>query len=251
MRIARLVARLGRAGLDAVLPPLCLACGAIVDSPGALCPACWARTAWLGPPLCACCGAPFTLAPERADARCAACLAAPPPFARARAAFRYEGAGRELVLGFKHADRLHLALALGAWAARAGAELLAEADLVAPVPLHWTRLARRRFNQAALVARAAARLAGRPCVPDLLVRRRRTPPQTALGRLARARNVRGAFSVRRRHRARVAGKRIVLVADVFTTGATAAACARALLGAGAAAVDVLTLARVVRAEVAG
>jgi hypothetical protein len=162
-RIALFLRRLGRAGLDAVLPPLCLACGAIVDSPGALCPGCWTRTAWLGPPLCACCGAPFTLAPERQDARCAACLAAPPPFARARAAFRYEGAGRDLVLGFKHADRLHLVPALGAWAARAGAELLAESDLVAPVPLHWDEARPPPLQPGPRWSRArAARLAGRP-----------------------------------------------------------------------------------------
>lgn len=150
------------------------------------------------------------------------------------------------MLGFKHGDRLHGAPAYGEWLARAGAELLADADLVAPVPLHWTRLARRRYNQSALLANAAARIAGRRCVPDLLVRTRRTPQQGDMGRAARRRNVRRAFCVAAAYTALLPGKRIVLVDDVLTTGATAEACVETLLEAGAAAVDLLTLARVVR-----
>lgn len=251
LRAARRAARLA---LDAVLPPQCLACARLVDAPGTLCGTCWSRIAWLAPPLCACCGRPFEFDPGMGagDERllCGPCLRAPPDFARARAVFRYDEASRGLVLAFKHADRTHGAPAFGRWLARAGAELLAEADLVAPVPLHWTRLAWRRFNQSALLAQAAAAASGRPCVPDLLIRRRRTPTQGELGRSARARNVRRAFAVHRRHGGKVAGRRIVLVDDVFTTGATVEECARTLLAAGAAAVDVLTLARVVRPEAA-
>ena len=151
-----------------------------------------------------------------------------------------------LVLGFKHADRLHAAPSFARWLAAAGEELLVDTDLVIPVPLHWTRLAWRRYNQSAILARLVARAAGLPFLADMLVRRRRTPSQGELGRTARQQNVSGAFALARRHRARVAGKRILLVDDVLTTGATLEACARTLLRAGAQQVDALTLARVVR-----
>ncbi len=239
--------RLGKAALDALLPPLCLSCQAIVDQPGAVCPACWAKLSFLGAPMCRRCGLPFPHDVGPA-AECAACVADPPPWERARAVFAYDDASRGLVLGFKHSDRLHGAPAFGRWLARAGTELAAEADIVAPVPLHWLRLALRRYNQAALLARALAAASDVACIPDLLKRTRRTPSQGKLGRGERQRNVAGAFRLRERYRARIDGKRILLVDDVLTTGATARACTKALLAAGAAAVDVVTLARVVRAE---
>lgn len=237
------------AALDAVLPPLCLSCGGVTQTPGALCAACWSKIVWLAAPLCACCGVPFEFDPAPAsneDVLCAPCLVEPPAFERARAVFRYDEASRGLVLAFKHADRTHSAPAFGRWLARAGAELLSDADVVAPVPLHWTRLAWRRYNQAALLAHAVSHASGLACVPDLLARIRRTPRQGDHGRAARRRNVRRAFAVPERHRSRVAGGRIVLVDDVFTTGATVEECARVLADNGAASVSVLTLARVVR-----
>jgi ComF family protein len=244
------IRRASFAALDAVLPPQCLSCGAATDAPGKLCATCWAKIVWLAAPLCACCGCPFEFDPLDGDDSealvCGACLRAPPLFARARAVFRYDDASRGLILAFKHADRLHGAKAYGEWLARAGAELLSSASYVAPVPLHWTRLAWRRYNQAALLATAAARSAGRPVIPDLLVRSRRTPQQGDLGAAARRRNVRRAFRVNTPYRDKLAGQRVVLVDDVFTTGATVEECTRALLEAGVAAVDILTLARVVR-----
>jgi ComF family protein len=247
---AKAVLRRGAgAMIDALLPPLCLGCHAVVGTPGTLCAACWAKVGWLAPPLCACCGLPFEFDPGIAtgeEVRCAACLRDPPAFARARAVFRYDEASRDLILAFKHADRTHAAPAFGQWLARAGGELLQQADIVAPVPLHWLRLAWRRYNQAALIARRAADAAGKRCVPDLLVRQRRTPSHGELGRAERRRNVRRAFAVPARHACNVRGARILLVDDVFTTGATVDECAKTLLAGGAAAVDVLTLARVVR-----
>lgn len=242
----RWAGRAARAALDAVLPPQCLSCAAVTDTPGKLCPTCWAKITWLAAPLCHRCGAPFEFESGSDALLCGACLRAPPAFDRARAVFRYDDAGRGLILAFKHGDRLHGVPAFGAWLARAGAELLADADLIVPVPLHWTRLAWRRYNQSALLANAAARIAERQCVPDLLVRLRRTQQQGDMGRTERRRNVRRAFAVAPRYTALLGGKRVVLVDDVLTTGATAEECVRALLDAGAAAVDLLTLARVVR-----
>ena len=232
--------------LDLLLPPRCAGCGAAVAETGALCPNCWSAIEFLAPPACQRCAYPFEFE-VTGQAHCAACSTRPPVFDRARAVLRYDAGSRNMLLAFKHADRTDLAPIFGRWLVRAGGELLAEADLVAPVPLHWTRLWARRYNQAALLARLAAAGAKRPFLPDLLIRRRRTPPQNS-GRAARARNVAGAFSVPARRRQAIEGRRVLLVDDVRTTGATLDACARALKAAGAMGVDVLTLALVVRPQ---
>jgi ComF family protein len=236
--------RVLRLALDLTLPPRCIGCGARTDAAGLTCAACWSRLTFIAPPLCVSCGAPFDfkVAGER---RCASCHAAPPSYDRARAAVIYDEGSRGLILGFKHGDRLHAAPAFGAWLARAGAELLRDADIVAPVPLHRWRLLKRRYNQAALIAGPAARRAGIVHLPDLLERHRATPSQGELGAAARRRNVAGAFRLNPRHADRVKGSRIVLIDDVLTTGATVSACARVLRRGGAASVDVLTLARAV------
>ncbi|MQA66376.1 MAG: ComF family protein [Alphaproteobacteria bacterium] len=246
---ARAAGPFGRAlrmGLDLVLPAQCLACSAIVGGEAALCAPCFARMRFLSAPLCAACGYPFELGAASVQNLCGACTRRRPAFNRARAVFAYDEASRGLVIGFKHADRTHGAPAFARWLARAGAELLPDCDVIAPVPLHRWRLWTRRYNQSALLAFALARFSGRPCVPDLLLRTRATPSQGRLGRLARMRNVRRAFAVPPRRAAVLAGQRVLLVDDVYTTGATVEEAARTLLASGARAVDVLTLARVVR-----
>ena len=246
------VAGLGRAVLDAVLPPLCLGCNEIVSAPGALCASCWQGFSFISAPHCACCGTPFAedLGPE---ALCAGCLVRRPRYHRARAALVYDDQSRRLVLPFKHGDRTDIARACGGWMARAGADLLAAADLVAPVPLHWRRLFVRRYNQAQLLARIVVRNTAADRKPrlaaDLLRRRRWTGSQAGLRAKERRSNVREAFDVHPRWRPDVSGKAVLLVDDVLTTGATVEACARVLERAGATRVDVLTLARVVRPAV--
>ncbi len=243
--IARGIRSLPGLALNALLPPRCLGCGCVVARTAALCADCWRGVQFLDPPLCALCGFPleYDLGPE---ALCGACVREPPGFDRARAVMRYDEGSRGLVLGFKHADRTEGAVAYGAWLARAGAELAAEADLIVPVPLHWMRLFARRFNQAALLAQALGRETGLPVVPDLLLRRRRTPSQGRLSVDQRRRNVAGAFAVKGARAPLLADRRVLLIDDVLTTGATAAACARTLRRGGARSVDVLVLARVVR-----
>ena len=240
-----------RAALDVILPPRCLSCGALVERQGSLCSSCWTEVTFLADPLCRRCGLPFAFDAEAQSAvpghlECGACLAEPPPFERARAVMRYDPASRPLVLGFKHGDRTEAAAPFAAWMARSGRDLLAAADLVAPVPLHWRRLFARRYNQAALLSRALARREGLPQIPDLLLRRRATPSQGRLTRRERQRNVAGAFAVNPRRAERLRGRRLLLVDDVMTTGATVAACSRVALRAGAAAVDVLVLARALK-----
>lgn len=209
-----------------------------------LCPECWDEMSFLGPPQCDTCGVPFPFDPG-AGALCAECTRARPPYARARAAFVYDDASRGMILAFKHADRTDLAPVLAAWLARPGATLLGDADIIAPVPLHWSRLLSRRYNQSALLSNYLAGAAGVRSVPDLLVRKRRTGTQGGKSRAARRRNVQGAFKVTARHVRLLRDKRVLLVDDVMTTGATLEACSRALLRAGASAVDVITIARVV------
>lgn len=235
-----------RKALDAVLPPLCLACGAVVAEPGSLCPQCWAGMGFLAPPLCHACGHPFEFESGAGEhALCAPCLTKPPPWGRGRAVLRYDDTSKPLILRFKHADRLEGASAFGRWMARAGAELLAEAEVIVPVPLHRWRLLARRYNQAAVLAQALGRHSGVAVAPDALVRLRRTPAQGHLDREQRRRNVAGAFAVVPSRRRFIHGRRVLLVDDVLTTGATLGECARVLLKAGAVAVDVLTLGRVV------
>ncbi|HEX9790784.1 MAG TPA: ComF family protein [Kiloniellales bacterium] len=245
--IGRGARRLSQLALNSLLPPRCLACGDTVEQPGALCAACWRGLDFLGPPLCAVCGLPFAFDMGPA-AVCGACAGEKPAYDRARSVLRYDDGSRGLILGFKHADRTEGAPAYGAWLARAGAELLADTELIVPVPLHWRRLFTRRYNQAALLAQALGRQARLPVAPDVLRRRRHTPSQGHLSAEARARNVAGAFAVAPAKRHLVADRRVLLVDDVLTTGATAAACAATLRRAGVAAVDVLVLARVIRAQ---
>ncbi len=244
-RAAAWALQAGRLVLDALLPPRCLVTHEPVDRPGQLSPAAWQAIDFIEPPLCACCGVPFEV-DLGSDTLCGACAKHAPAFRRARAVMRYDEGARPLVLRFKHADRTEAAPAFARWMARSGAPLLADCELIAPVPLHRWRLLRRRYNQAALLALQLGRLSGKPVVPDLLLRRRNTPSQGRLSRSQRALNVRGAFALAPRYKGQVAGKRVLLVDDVLTTGATLEACARTLTRAGAAEVDVLVLARVVR-----
>lgn len=230
--------------VDHVWPPLCANCDAEIDAPG-LCPDCWERVSFIGAPQCDMCGVPLPFG-EAGHAVCADCTRRRPPFVRARAAFVYDADSRPMILAFKHADRTDLAPVLTTLLRRPAAALLADVDLIAPVPLHWRRLLSRRYNQSALLARRLAKGSRAYCVGDLLVRTKATTSQGGKSRSGRARNVQGAFKVPPRHRAKLRDKRVLLVDDVYTTGATVEACARALLRGGAAAVDVVTLARVVQ-----
>jgi ComF family protein len=239
------VRQAARALLDLLLPPHCIACDQPVEAPGQLCADCFRQTGFITEPLCARCGVPFgSAAMGGPDRLCPGCRLVAPVFHRARAALRYDAQGRRLILPFKHADRTEIAGTLAPHMARAGIFLLRDADVLVPVPLHRARLFRRRYNQAALLASAVGCIADRPCLLDALRRRRATASLGEKSAAERVAEVTGAFAVRPSRAGRLTGKRVLLIDDVMTSGATANACAAVLLAAGARSVDVLVAARV-------
>ncbi len=226
--------------IDLIYPPRCIACPAETELAGGLCADCWAGTEFISGPVCAQCGAPVDGADKPDDLRCDDCTRHPPDWHRGRAALVYSAIGRRIVLQLKHGDRLDVVPALATWLRRAGGDLIERADIVAPVPLHWSRLVKRRYNQSAELARAVA---PDTAVPNLLRRTRTTPSLDGRPRHERREILDAAIDLSPHP---VAGQTILLIDDVLTTGATLSACARALTEAGAAEVNVLTLARVVR-----
>ncbi len=240
LRHALVVAR------DLLLPPVCPVCREPVAGAGGLCAHCWAKLSFIARPYCERLGTPFTH-DMGAGVLSVRAIADPPAYGRARAAVRYDEIARALVHALKYGDRLELAPTMGRWMAQAGNELLADADAIVPVPLHWRRLWTRRFNQAALLAEAISRSCGRPVWHAALRRVRATSQQVGLSKTERAGNVQAAFRVPEESKAIIRGKRIVLVDDVLTSGATVDACARALLRGGALNVDVVVFACVVDA----
>ena len=244
-RAATSVRRAATALVDLLLPPRCPGCGMIVAGQDRFCSDCWSQLDFIVPPACACCDLPLPNA-VGPDALCGACMANPPPFARAYAPLAYGEKARSVVMRLKYGRRIG--------AARLMADLMAmrlgdrdpvdEPPLLVPVPLHRWRIWSRGFNQSALIARHLADRFGWSLDVDALARTRQTSSMRGLGKQARAKQVRGAFRVEPDARDRIAGRTIMLVDDVFTSGATASACARALRRGGAARVEVIAFARV-------
>ncbi|WP_265517544.1 ComF family protein [Nitratireductor luteus] len=232
-----------------LFPPVCLGCRNLTARPGTLCASCWPKVRFLEQPWCPVMGTPFSHDMGEGFLSAEA-IANPPPFARARSAVIYDGVARRLVQGLKFADRTDLAPWMARWMLRAGKELAEDCDVVVPVPLHRRRFFARRFNQSAELARAFARLARLEYSSSALVRKRKTRQQVGLGAREREANVRGAFLVPDESNHIVRARRVLLVDDVYTTGATVAAAARSLKRAGALTVDVITFARVLPGDFA-
>jgi predicted amidophosphoribosyltransferase len=236
-----------------IYPPQCLTCDAQVTTDFGLCGDCWRETPFVAGLACDKCGAPLQgHEGERVSAQtpdiaeyCDDCLMIARPWQRGRAALIYRGNARAMVLALKHGDRMDLARPAAGWLMRAGAGMITPDMLVAPIPLHWTRLFKRRYNQAALLSGRLAKLAHLDHCPDLLLRRRATQAQEG-GRDARFANLSAAIGANPRHSGRILGRHVLLIDDVMTSGATFAAAADACLAAGAAHVSTLALARVVK-----
>lgn len=235
--------------LNTLLPAHCLNCGQTVNGPAGLCPHCFCAITWLDQSACDRCALPIE-DPTQTARTCRACHHQPPPFQRTRAVMVYDAASRDILLRFKHADRTEAAPTLARWLHRCGQDLFGPETLLVPVPMHWRRLFQRRYNQAALLCRGLSRLTATPYAPDALKRIRHTLSQGSFdhrplhgGPQARRENVKGAFAAPKP--ALIAGKTIILVDDVMTTGATMSECARALLDQGATSVDLLVVARAV------
>lgn len=231
--------------LNLLFPPQCLNCDARVPTHGTLCQPCWQQIQFISDPMCDCCGLPFDY-DIGSQALCAGCMQTRPPYAHARAAFRYDEHSRKLVTRLKYSDQTQLAKTYSTWLAKAGADLIAHSDIIIPVPLHYWRFVKRRFNQSALLAHALSKKTGVKNITNALKRTRHTAPQTGLTKAQRKDNVKGAFMVNPRYAGSIKGKNILLIDDVLTTGSTIEQCSKILLKAGAMQINVLTLARALK-----
>lgn len=243
-RIGQLAANGFRYSADLMLPPVCVSCSTPITQHNLLCPRCWSGLDLITPPLCERLGFPLPGYEGTGAHISTQALTAPPIFSRARAAARYRGIIRKLIVRFKFEDRHEPVPLFVKLMREAGRQLLDDADLIVPVPLHRLRLLQRRFNQSALLAQGLSRATGVPSLVTALERAKRTRAQVGLAQEARQKNVAKAFAMSRDGGRSVSGKRVLLIDDVLTTGATANACARVLLDAGAKAVDVLAIALV-------
>jgi predicted amidophosphoribosyltransferase len=235
-----------QAALHLVYPPQCLSCDALVTTDFGLCGSCWRETPFITGLVCDHCGTPLPGEETGQPETCDDCLTIARPWSQGRAALLYRDNARHMVLALKHGDRLDLARPAAAWMLRAAVPILQPGMLVAPIPLHWLRLLRRRYNQSALLSGALAKLARLDHCPDLLQRRRHTPSQEGRDRNGRFANMSDALAVHPKRAARVDGRHILLIDDVMTSGATFAAAAEACIAAGAKGVSILALARVAK-----
>lgn len=232
--------------LAAIYPPRCLSCGDMVESDFGLCGACWGQTPFMGTTICDQCSVPLPGQARTAERLlCDSCMSHPKPWDQGRAALIYDGIGRKLVLALKHGDRQEIALPAARWMRQIATPILTPQTLIAPVPLHWMRLAKRRYNQSALMAKALAGLTGLDWCPDLLLRRNYTPKLDGKSREARQAILEGAIEINPRRRHRIVARPVLLVDDVMTSGATLGACAEACRASGAGPVCVSVLARAV------
>lgn len=237
--------------IDFVLPPRCVISGEITERQGAVAPDAWKNINFITKPCCVSCGLPFEFEYEN-DAVCGECIASPPPFSKARSALKYDQGSSELIMRFKHGDQIHATKTFVPWIINAGKEMFPDTDIITPVPLHPSRLFKRKYNQSALIAQEMQKKLKKDYIniefiPDLLIRSVATPSQGKMNPKARKENVKNAFSLNKKLTDTVKGKNIMLIDDVYTTGATVKECTKTLLHQGKCnKIYVMTLARSVK-----
>ena len=232
--------------LSTIYPARCLTCGSLVDSDFGLCGPCWRDTSFLGGTVCDCCGVPLPGAEGQDALLCDECMTHPRPWVQGRAAMLYTQTGRKLVLALKHGDRQEIARPAALWMANALGDIVEENTLIVPIPLHWLRMIKRRYNQSALLAQALGRHLSLPCAPELLKRPKSTQSLDGLGRAERYEMLREAIRVNPKLRHQFIKRPILLVDDVMTSGATLSAATEVLQQAGSGNIRVVTLARVAK-----
>ncbi len=236
-----------QSALKLLYPERCVSCGEPVEGMFGLCGACWGKTPFISGAVCDVCGTPLPGDDEPGEClKCDDCMQINRPWSRGRAALLYKDNARRLVLSFKHGDRLDLANPAAGWMARAIAPIQEQGMLLVPIPIHWTRLLRRRYNQAAILAQALARSTGLEYAPDYLIRPRHTQPHDGMSLNERFGNMQGAIVPHPKRGPKLEGRKVLLVDDVMTSGATFAAAAEACNAAGACDVFALSLARVAK-----
>lgn len=231
--------------IDYLLPPVCGCCGDTVFEDVGICSLCWKKLTFLSNPCCEACGYPFDLSLGK-GAICGECERAPKSFSRCRAALAYNEHSKGMIIGYKHADRTYLTKLFSKWMALSGGGVMETADIIVPVPLHPRRLLTRKYNQSALLAQRLARVHKKLYLPDLVIRTRHTASQGRFSNRGRWRNVRSAFQLNAKYANMYQRERIVIIDDVYTTGATLDACSRALKQGGISNIDALVLARVTK-----
>ncbi len=236
--------------IDMILPPRCIVSGDIVDTQGMLSAEAWSRLNFISEPQCNRCGFPFDFDDGAINEGniCLGCSKSPPKYNKARSALVYDDASRDIILGFKHGDQTQSVPTFIPWLMRSGGAILEVSDYIIPVPLHRTRLIKRRFNQAGLIAQYLSKEAHVPVMLDGLLRHRSTQTQGHLNTVERKKNVKNAFTVNPKQREKLKNKKVLLIDDVYTTGATVEECTKALMKLGVADVNILTLARVVKPQ---
>ena len=236
--------------MNFILPPRCPISGDIVDRVGAISPSAWKDITFITHPSCRCCGIPFIIDHDISDSVpdyiCADCITYPKHFDRAKSALVYDNASKSMILAFKHGDALHLHTTLVPLLLKCADDMVYPDSIIIPVPLHWSRLVKRRYNQAAILAQHLSKQTGTAYWPDALVRLRRTPPQGHMNAKDRFKNVAGAFEIHKNYMDKIIGKKFVLIDDVFTTGATLDECSKVLKAGGAESIHILTVARAVK-----
>lgn len=235
-----------QSALHLIYPSQCISCRDLVEGDNALCGKCWRDTPFISGLVCDKCGTPLPGDDTGESILCDDCMVTARPWSKGRAAFLYTTNGRKLILAFKHGDRLDLAAPAGQWLAQAAAPLLCSNMLIAPVPLHWMRMLKRRYNQSALLAKSLAKTVDQSVCLDLLIRTKRTRSLDGLGREARFQMLADSIKVNHKRKHRLIGRSILLVDDVMTSGATLAACTETCLASGAKEVFTVTLARVAK-----